>query len=140
MKRADWLGTGQGKLDYELGINRRNKLCRWIEVAGKIEFADSTALVGEKGPDKKKKKRKEKERRRRKKRAKGKPRTDKSLKVSRRWFLANCFPLFSSPRRFPCLHYRSRQQLFDPAVGTNFIANRNLSRRRFSTFLYLSTR
>lgn len=56
MKRADWLGTGQGKLDYELGINRRNKLCRWIEVAGKIEFADSTTLVGEKGPDKKKKK------------------------------------------------------------------------------------
>lgn len=56
MKRADWLGTGQGKLDYELGINRRNKLCRWIEVAGKIEFADSTALVSEKGPDKKKKK------------------------------------------------------------------------------------
>ena len=44
--RRAGFGSSQGKPDYELGINRRNKLCRWVEVAGKIEFADSTALVG----------------------------------------------------------------------------------------------
>lgn len=90
-------GSGQGKPDYELGINRRNKLCRWVEVAGKIEFADSTALVGTRGDrikwNKKGGIKKGEEKTERKKgdeeelggkRAEGKSGMDKNLKVSRR--------------------------------------------------------
>lgn len=33
-------GFGKRSLCYEPRINRRNKLCRWVEVSGKIEFAD----------------------------------------------------------------------------------------------------
>lgn len=125
MKRSSSVGSSQGKPEYGLGINRRNKLCRWVEIAGKIEFADSAALVGERGASKIKKKKREK-------RVEGKSRTDKSLQsrgtkvVPRRGVFA--FPLFSFfPPGFWCLHYRSRQQLFDPAVEIVFLVGRFVS-------------
>jgi len=39
-------------LCYVAGINRRNKLSRWIEVLGKIEFADSEFSNGDRIPEK----------------------------------------------------------------------------------------
>lgn len=44
-----WFGFGKKSSCYKPGINRRNKLCRWVEVSRKIEFADSASPTSRRG-------------------------------------------------------------------------------------------
>lgn len=105
MKRARRGTTARG-----LGINRRNKLCGSVEVAGKIEFADSAALVA--GKDRLDEKRNGENRRA------NLGRITEST-ASRRWFLASnpCFPLFHPATR----SFFSSRDVFALPIKTAFI-------------------
>lgn len=107
-------GFGKRSLCYEPGINRRNKLCRWVEVSGKIEFADCLSESSRRGGESWRK---------------GEGQRGDLIRVHdlvRRRFLLSLtfipFLFFRSP--FPsqvscrCLLCLSRRQLFDPASET----------------------
>lgn len=125
-------GFGKRSSCCKPGINRRNKLCRWVEVSGKIEFADSASPGSRRGS------KPWRERKGGGKRCRG---LDKSPQFPRddgfSSHESSCLsPFFLPPspshssRRFlffvlslcrkssRCLLCLSRRQLFDPASGT----------------------